>query len=56
MKNEMQGAFILVQLLDFSSNFIVSHGWICLGIGMVGFGAEGIFLLGLGYNYQGEPL
>ncbi len=40
---------------------IERHGWICLALGIVGFGGEGYFILGLRYNYGelyhpgGEP-
>jgi hypothetical protein len=33
---------------------VKKHGWICLGIGVVAFGAEGIFVLELGYHPGGE--
>lgn len=35
---------------------IKRHGWICLPLGLVSFGVEGYFILGLGYSYPGgEP-
>jgi glucan biosynthesis protein C len=40
---------------------IKKHGWICLALGIVGFGGEGFLILGLRYNYHnlyhpgGEP-
>ena len=35
---------------------IKRHGWICLALGMAAFGGEGVFALGVGYNYPGgEP-
>ena len=30
------------------------HGWVCLALGMAGFGGEGFFIFGLGYNYPGS--
>ena len=50
--------FVIGYILPSDTRFTESlknHGWICLGIGMVGFGAEVIFVLGLGYNPGGEP-
>jgi len=29
------------------------HGWVCLGLGIAGFGGEGFLIFGLGYNYPG---
>ncbi len=45
--------FVIGYILPSDARFTESmkrHGWICLGIGMVSFGAEGIFVLGLGYT------
>ena len=29
------------------------HGWVCLALGIAGFGGEGFLIFGLGYNYPG---
>ena len=50
--------FVIGYILPSDTRFtesVKNHGWICLGIGMVGFGAEAIFVLGLEYNPGGEP-
>jgi hypothetical protein len=50
--------FVIGYILPSDTRFtdsVKKHGWICLGIGMAGFGAEGIFVLVLGYNPGGEP-
>jgi peptidoglycan/LPS O-acetylase OafA/YrhL len=50
--------FVIGYILPSDTRFTESvkkHGWICIGIGMVCFGAEGIFVLVLGYNPGGEP-
>ncbi len=47
--------YILLANKHFTEN-IKKYGWICLTLGIAGFGAQGIFILELGYNYSGgEP-
>ena len=48
--------FLIGYILSANTNFIESikkYGWICLIFGLAGFGGQGIFILGLGYNYSG---
>lgn len=51
--------FVIGYMLPADTRFTESlkkHGWICLILGIAGFGGEGLFVLGLGYNYPGgEP-
>ena len=55
---EFMWFFVIGYILPSDARFTESvkkHGWICLGLGIVGFGAEGFFVMGLGYNPGGEP-
>lgn len=51
--------FVIGYLLPADPRFTASikrNGWICLPLGLISFGVEGYFVLGLGYNYPGgEP-
>ncbi len=48
--------FLIGYILPANTHFtesIKKYGWICLIFGLAGFGGQGIFILGLGYNYSG---
>jgi glucan biosynthesis protein C len=51
--------FVIGYILPADTRFTESlkkHGWICLILGIAGFGGEALYVLGLGYNYPGgEP-
>ena len=51
--------FVIGYILPADRRFtesIKKNSWICLALGFVGFGGQGYFILGLGYNYPGgEP-
>jgi acyltransferase-like protein len=48
--------FLIGYVLQANKHFtesIKKYGWICLIFGLVGFGGQGIFIRGFGYNYPG---
>ncbi len=48
--------FLIGYILPANKHFIETvkkYGWICLILGLAGWGGQGIFVLGLGYHYQG---
>jgi len=48
--------FLIGYILPADAHFtesIKKNGWICLILGLACFGGQGIFILGLGYNYAG---
>lgn len=51
--------FLIGYIMPADNRFTESikrHGWICLILGIAGFGGEGAFIMGLEYNYpEGEP-
>jgi len=70
LRNVFQGEHNWADFFEFTVFFVIGyilpsnvrftetvkkHGWICLIIGMVSFGVEALFVLGLGYNPGGEP-
>ncbi|MGD9211917.1 MAG: acyltransferase family protein [Desulfobacteraceae bacterium] len=51
--------FVIGYIITTDKRFTISikkHGWFCMVMGLIGFGGEVFFVLGLDYNYtKGEP-